>query len=113
MDIRVQLSSCVPATDLESAGARIEADDLSRYREETRQERGVAVDVAPGEGRELGQAGRIGRDDAREHRRLRLRAGGGERDRDGHSRPALLLRAGDRPRERRRPITVSLAAASA
>jgi hypothetical protein len=83
MDIRVQLSSCVPATDLVEG--------------ETRQERGVAVDVAPGEGRELGQAGRIGRDD---DRRLRLRAGGGERDRDGHSRPALLLRAGDRPRER-------------
>ena len=36
MDIRVQLSSCVPATDLESAGARIEADDLSRYRDHPR-----------------------------------------------------------------------------
>ena len=28
MDIRVQLSSCVPSTDMETAGARIEADDL-------------------------------------------------------------------------------------
>ncbi len=28
MDLRVQLSSCVPATDLETAGARIEAADL-------------------------------------------------------------------------------------
>ncbi|MFH6785616.1 MULTISPECIES: adenine deaminase [Methylobacterium] len=36
MDIRVQLSSCVPATDLESAGARIEAADLSRYRDHPR-----------------------------------------------------------------------------
>ncbi|WP_157080893.1 adenine deaminase C-terminal domain-containing protein, partial [Methylobacterium variabile] len=33
MDIRVQLSSCVPATDLESAGARIEAADLLPYRD--------------------------------------------------------------------------------
>ncbi|MWD28119.1 adenine deaminase [Aquicoccus sp. SCR17] len=29
MDIRVQLSSCVPSTDMETAGARIEADDLA------------------------------------------------------------------------------------
>jgi adenine deaminase len=29
MDIRVQLSSCVPSTDMETAGARIEAADLS------------------------------------------------------------------------------------
>ncbi|AWN54097.1 adenine deaminase [Methylobacterium sp. 17Sr1-1] len=36
MDIRVQLSSCVPATGLESAGARIEAADLSRYRDHPR-----------------------------------------------------------------------------
>ena len=36
MDIRVQLSSCVPATELESAGARIEAADLSRYRDHPR-----------------------------------------------------------------------------
>ncbi|MEZ5673925.1 MAG: adenine deaminase [Thalassovita sp.] len=28
MDIRVQLSSCVPSTDMETAGARIDADDL-------------------------------------------------------------------------------------
>jgi adenine deaminase len=28
MDIRVQLSSCVPSTDMETAGARIEAADL-------------------------------------------------------------------------------------
>ncbi|MGB3313696.1 MAG: amidohydrolase family protein, partial [Albidovulum sp.] len=28
MDIRVQLSSCVPSTDMETAGARIEAEDL-------------------------------------------------------------------------------------
>jgi adenine deaminase len=32
MDLRVQLSSCVPATDLETSGARIEAADLARYR---------------------------------------------------------------------------------
>ncbi|QFU17323.1 adenine deaminase [Microvirga thermotolerans] len=32
MDLRVQLSSCVPATHLETAGARIEAADLVRYR---------------------------------------------------------------------------------
>jgi len=31
MDLRVQLSSCVPATHLETAGARIEAEDLLRY----------------------------------------------------------------------------------
>ncbi|AWN48813.1 adenine deaminase [Methylobacterium terrae] len=36
MDIRVQLSSCVPATDLESAGARIEAADLLPYRDHPR-----------------------------------------------------------------------------
>lgn len=29
MDIRVQLSSCVPSTDMETAGARIEAEDLA------------------------------------------------------------------------------------
>ena len=28
MDLRVQLSSCVPSTDMETSGARIEADDL-------------------------------------------------------------------------------------
>ena len=32
MDLRVQLSSCVPATHLETSGARIEAADLARYR---------------------------------------------------------------------------------
>ena len=32
MDLRVQLSSCVPATDLETSGARIEAADLLPYR---------------------------------------------------------------------------------
>lgn len=32
MDLRVQLSSCVPATALETAGARLEAADLVRYR---------------------------------------------------------------------------------
>lgn len=36
MDIRVQLSSCVPATDLESAGARIAAADLLPYRDHPR-----------------------------------------------------------------------------
>lgn len=36
MDIRVQLSSCVPATDLETSGARIEADDLAAYRDHPR-----------------------------------------------------------------------------
>ncbi|MDO6728913.1 adenine deaminase [Marinovum sp. 2_MG-2023] len=30
MDIRVQLSSCVPSTDMETSGARIEADDLAQ-----------------------------------------------------------------------------------
>ncbi|WP_319825432.1 adenine deaminase [Thalassovita sp.] len=30
MDIRVQLSSCVPSTDMETAGARIEATDLAK-----------------------------------------------------------------------------------
>jgi adenine deaminase len=29
MDIRVQLSSCVPSTEMETSGARIEADDLA------------------------------------------------------------------------------------
>ncbi|MDF1804012.1 adenine deaminase [Thalassovita sp.] len=29
MDIRVQLSSCVPSTEMETAGARIDADDLA------------------------------------------------------------------------------------
>lgn len=33
MDLRIQLSSCVPATALETAGARIEADDLLPYRD--------------------------------------------------------------------------------
>jgi adenine deaminase len=33
MDLRVQLSSCVPATHLETSGARIEAADLVRYRD--------------------------------------------------------------------------------
>lgn len=32
MDIRVQLSSCVPSTDMETAGARIEADDIAALR---------------------------------------------------------------------------------
>lgn len=32
MDLRVQLSSCVPATALETSGARLEAADLVRYR---------------------------------------------------------------------------------
>ena len=33
MDLRVQLSSCVPSTSLETAGARLEAGDLMRYRD--------------------------------------------------------------------------------
>lgn len=33
MDLRVQLSSCVPATHLETAGARLMADDLVRHRD--------------------------------------------------------------------------------
>ncbi len=33
MDLRVQLSSCVPATHLETSGARIEAADLVPYRD--------------------------------------------------------------------------------
>lgn len=33
MDLRVQLSSCVPATNLETAGAAINAADLARYRD--------------------------------------------------------------------------------
>jgi adenine deaminase len=32
MDIRVQLSSCVPSTDMETAGARIEAEELAPLR---------------------------------------------------------------------------------
>ncbi|MFV3073253.1 adenine deaminase [Niveispirillum fermenti] len=32
LDLRVQLSSCVPATHLETAGARLKADDLARHR---------------------------------------------------------------------------------
>ncbi|MBZ6078346.1 adenine deaminase [Microvirga puerhi] len=32
LDLRVQLSSCVPATHLETSGAHIEASDLIRYR---------------------------------------------------------------------------------
>lgn len=32
MDLRVQLSSCVPATAFETAGARLEAEDLVRFR---------------------------------------------------------------------------------
>lgn len=33
MDLRVQLSSCVPSTHLETSGARIDASDLARYRD--------------------------------------------------------------------------------
>ena len=33
MDLRVQLSSCVPSTDMETAGARIEAADIARLRD--------------------------------------------------------------------------------
>ncbi len=33
MDLRVQLSSCVPSTALETAGARLSAEDLVRYRD--------------------------------------------------------------------------------
>lgn len=33
MDLRVQLSSCVPATRLETSGARLSADDLAVYRD--------------------------------------------------------------------------------
>jgi len=36
MDLRVQLSSCVPATHLETAGARIEAADLAPYRDDAK-----------------------------------------------------------------------------
>ncbi|MDQ2091009.1 adenine deaminase [Marimonas arenosa] len=36
MDIRVQLSSCVPSTEMETAGARIGAEDLSRLRDHPR-----------------------------------------------------------------------------
>ncbi len=33
MDLRVQLSSCVPATELETSGARLEAPDLVRHKD--------------------------------------------------------------------------------
>ncbi|WP_081582691.1 adenine deaminase [Nitratireductor pacificus] len=33
MDIKVQLSSCVPSTEMETAGARLEAEDLVPYRD--------------------------------------------------------------------------------
>ncbi|MBP2291711.1 adenine deaminase [Azospirillum rugosum] len=33
MDLRVQLSSCVPATELETSGARLEAPDLNRHKD--------------------------------------------------------------------------------
>ncbi|CAO3425711.1 adenine deaminase [Azospirillum argentinense] len=33
MDLRVQLSSCVPATELETSGARLEAADLLRHKD--------------------------------------------------------------------------------
>jgi len=33
MDLRVQLSSCVPATNLETAGAAIDAEELARYKD--------------------------------------------------------------------------------
>jgi adenine deaminase len=36
MDLRVQLSSCVPATHLETSGARIEAADLLPYRDHSK-----------------------------------------------------------------------------
>jgi adenine deaminase len=36
MDLRVQLSSCVPATELETSGARLDAADLLRYRGDPR-----------------------------------------------------------------------------
>ncbi|SIO29412.1 Adenine deaminase [Rhodovulum sp. ES.010] len=36
MDIRVNLSSCVPSTEMETAGARIEADDLARLMDHPR-----------------------------------------------------------------------------
>jgi adenine deaminase len=36
MDIRVNLSSCVPSTEMETAGARIEADDLAALRDHPR-----------------------------------------------------------------------------
>lgn len=32
MDLRVQISSCVPATEMETSGARLEAEDLIPYR---------------------------------------------------------------------------------
>ena len=36
MDIRVQLSSCVPSTEMETSGARIEADELGRLKDHPR-----------------------------------------------------------------------------
>ncbi|WP_439573556.1 adenine deaminase [Phreatobacter sp.] len=36
MDLRVQLSSCVPATHLETSGARLDAEDLIPYRDHPR-----------------------------------------------------------------------------
>ena len=33
LDLRVQLSSCVPATEMETSGARLEAADLVRYKD--------------------------------------------------------------------------------
>ena len=33
LDLRVQLSSCVPATELETSGARLEAEDLVRHKD--------------------------------------------------------------------------------
>lgn len=36
LDLYVQLSSCVPATNLETAGARLTATDLTRYRDHPR-----------------------------------------------------------------------------
>lgn len=36
MDVRVQLSSCVPSTNMETSGARIEADDLAPYKDHER-----------------------------------------------------------------------------
>jgi adenine deaminase len=32
MDVRVQLSSCVPATHLETSGARLDIEDLLPFR---------------------------------------------------------------------------------
>jgi adenine deaminase len=36
MDIRVMLSSCVPSTDMETAGARLDADDLAALKDHPR-----------------------------------------------------------------------------